>query len=273
MPGRQLWTDADGVRVRYFLAGQGPPVLLLHGLGEAAIVWHANVDVMASRHTVIALDIPGHGASDKPEWRYSLEKSTQFLLAFLDALQLDRVSLVGNSMGGLMSLAVALDHPERVHKLVLVDTAGLGREVASFLRLMSVPVVGELMARPTEGSVRWTLRRMFYDRGFVTPQFVEALHQERRIPGNKGSMLRILRYGVNIFGMRPHALLASRLPQLKASTLTLWGRQDTIFPASHADQASLLPNNRLHTFDECGHWPHIEKREEFNRLVLEFLRV
>jgi len=190
----------------------------------------------------------------------------------MDASGFDQVSLVGNSMGGLMALALTLEHPQRVHKLILVDSAGLGRQVAGFLRLMSIPAMGELMARPTRDSVKWTLRRIFYDYAFATPQFIEALYQERRIPGNKQAMLKILRYGVNFFGLRPHALLSNRLPCVKAPTLVLWGQQDTIFPASHARHAAgLLPGAQLHTFDQCGHWPHIEKQEEFNQLVLDFL--
>jgi 4,5:9,10-diseco-3-hydroxy-5,9,17-trioxoandrosta-1(10),2-diene-4-oate hydrolase len=230
------------------------------------------MDALASHHTVIALDLPGHGASDKPDWRYSLEKSTGFLIAFMDALQLDRVSLVGNSMGGLMALAVVLEQPERLHRLILVDSAGLGREIAGFLRLMSIPVVGEIMARPTRGGVRWTLHRMFHDDSFATPQFIEALYQERRVPGNKQAMLRILRYGANLFGLRPHAFLARRLSEVKTPTLVAWGRQDTIFPVSHAAKAAvLLPHSHLQIYDQCGHWPHIEKQQEFNPLVLNFL--
>jgi len=272
MPGQELRTRAGGINVRYYAIGQGPPILLLHGLGEAAIVWFANMEDLASNHTVIALDLPGHGASDKPQWRYSLEKSTEFLMAFMDTLELDRVSLVGNSMGGLMSLAVALNHPDRVHKLVLVDTAGLGREIAGFLRWMSIPAVGELMARPSRGGVRWVLHRIFYDHAFATQQLTEALYQERRLAGNKQAMLRILRYGVNFLGLKPSAMLANRLPQVKAPTLVVWGRQDAIFPVAHTRKAaSLLPNARLQIYDQCGHWPHIEKHQQFNRLVLDFL--
>ena len=272
MPGTEEWVQAADARIRYYRMGEGPPVILLHGLGEAAVVWYSNMEPLSDGHSVYALDLPGHGASDKPNWSYSLEQSVDFLGAFMDALGLERASLVGNSMGGLLALALALERPQRVDRLVLEDSAGLGREVAWFLRLMSVPGLGELMSRQRREGVKWVLRKIFYNRSFATERLVDLLHREQSRPGNKAAMLRILRRGISIAGMKRPMILTGRLHQLEAPTLVVWGRQDIIFPATHGERAAeLLPNGRLEVFDHCGHWPHIEVNQAYNKLLLDFL--
>jgi pimeloyl-ACP methyl ester carboxylesterase len=272
MPGRELWTRAHGAKVRYFRLGDGPPVVLIHGLGESSLVWCSNMEALASRHTVIALDLPGHGASDKPPGAYSLEVMLEFLTDFMDSLELQRPSLVGNSMGGLVSLSVGLDRPERVDKLVLANSAGLGREVAAFLRLLSLPVLGEFMALPKQQGIRFVMSRFPNTDDDMTEAFVTALFEERKRPGNTAAMLRMLRAGVNLLGVKPWAVLTSRLSELRVPTLLLWGRQDAIFPVKHAYRAAkLIPRARLKVFENCGHWPQRDARKDFNRLVLQFL--
>ncbi len=272
MPGAEEWITAAGVRVRCYRAGTGPPLLLLHGLGEAAAVWYGNVTPLAKERSVYAMDLPGHGASDKPDWSYTLEEGVNFLQAFLDVLGLERVSLIGNSMGGLLAMAFALEHPRRVDRLALEDSAGLGREVAWFLRVMSLPGLGEALARQNRKSVRWLLRRVFHSRSFATERLLELLYRERNWPGNKEAMLRMLRRGVSIAGMKPSVILTDRLRELQAPTLVFWGLHDAIFPVAHGQRAAeLLPNGRLEVFKRCGHWPHIEANQPFNRLALDFL--
>ena len=272
MPGREQWVEVLGVTVRYFCLGEGPPVVLIHGLGEAAVVWYGNVESLATQFSTYALDLPGHGASDKPDWDYSLEETVDFLIAFMDALNLERASLVGNSLGGLIALATALAHPCRVERLVLEDCAGLGREIAWFLRLMTVPYLGELLARPAKKGLRWFLERIFHSSGFATEALVEALHWERRRPGNTAAMLQILRKGVSLRGVKSSFILTQKLAKLEAPTLLVWGRQGRILPAFHGERAApVVPQGRLTVFDHCGHWPHIEVQERFNDLLLDFL--
>ena len=271
MPGAEEWVQAAGSRVRYFRLGEGPPLILLHGLGEGSVVWYCNMEPLASHYSVYALDLPGNGVSDDSHWTVPLGQSVEFLLAFMDALGLEQTSLVGNSMGGLLALAAALEHPQRVDHLVLEDSAGLGRAMSWFLRLMTVPVLGELMARPSRRGVRWLLRHVFYDSSLGAEELVDLLYRERRRPGNKEAMLRLLRNGATIRGVKRSVILTDRLRDLKASTLVVWGRQDPVFPAAHAERAvRLLPHGRLAVFDRCGHWPHIEASQAFNGLLLEF---
>lgn len=272
MPGAEKWVTAAETRVRYYQAGSGPPLILLHGLGEAAVIWYTNMEPLARGNTVYAPDLPGHGASEEPPWEYSLEGSIRFLEEFLDALGLERSSLVGNSMGGLIALALALERPQRVNRLALEDSAGLGREVAGFLRFMSLPILGELLISNRPNATQWVLQQVFHNRAHVTERLVELIHEERSRPGNSAAMLKMLRVGVSLLGMKPELNLTSRLGELQTPTMVFWGREDRIFPLAHGKRAAqLIPGGQLRVFEQCGHWPHLEMSQVFNRALLEFL--
>ena len=272
MSGVEKWVTAADTRVRYFQAGSGPPLILLHGLGEAAVIWYTNVDPLARGYTVYVPDLPGHGASDEPPWQYSLEGSVHFLEEFMNALGLQRASLVGNSLGGLIALALALEHPQRVRRLVLEDAAGLGREVAGFLRIMSVPMLGEFLVSHRPDATQWVLRRVLHNRAHVTDRLVSLIHEERSRPGNSAAMLKMLRAGVSLLGIKPSINLTPRLGELQVPTMVFWGSEDRIFPLAHGQRAArLMPEGRLRIFEKCGHWPHLEVSQVFNRALLDFL--
>ena len=272
MPGAEQRVQLRDGETRYFRLGEGPPLILLHGLGEASVVWFDNIAPLAASYTVYAVDLPGHCGTFKPLWDRPLEQSVQFMVDFMDALDIPTASMLGNSMGGMLALATALQHPQRVDRLVLEGSAGLGREIAWFLRLMTLPLVGEALARPSRAAVRRLLQRVFYNHAFSTQALVEALYETRRLPGNRRSLLFMLRGGVSIRGVRPAVVFTDQLPRLDTPVLLVWGRNDLIFPVPHAERAvRLLPNAKMAVFDHCGHWPHVEVCRAFNRLVLDFL--
>lgn len=272
MPGSEERLRLRDGEVRYFRMGEGPPLLLLHGLGEGSIVWFDNIAPLAKSHTVFALDLPGHGESYKPLWERPLHQAVEFLSEFMDALGIAKASLVGNSLGGLLAIAMTLKHPYRIHRLVLENSAGLGREVAWFLRLISIPVLGEILASPSRTGIRRLLNMILHHRSVWPEALVEELFKIRRVHGNKESMLFMLRNGVSVRGVKPHILLTEHLHTIKTEVLVIWGRNDPLFPVSHAERAAkILPHSRLEVFTECGHWPHLEVRDEFNHLVSDFL--
>jgi pimeloyl-ACP methyl ester carboxylesterase len=136
--------EVEGLPTRYLTAGEGPPLLLLHGVGDDALDWRWVMPALASYHRVYAPDLPGSGNSAKPLPDYSPAFFTRFVGALLDALEVDRAAVVGNSLGSLVSLRLALSTPERVTALGLVDSAGLGREVTYALRSLALPGYGKL---------------------------------------------------------------------------------------------------------------------------------
>jgi len=271
MPGYEEFVQLRDGSVRFFRLGNGPPLILLHGLGEGSIVWFSNITSLAESHTVYALDLPGHGETYKPVWHLPLTQGVQFLVEFMDAVDIDSTSVVGNSMGGLLALAATLQYPQRVDRLVLESSAGLGKEIAWFLRFMTLPLIGELMSRPSRVATRHLLHRIFYDPVFCTEELVDELYRVRTILGNKESMLFMLRNGVALRGVKSDVLLTDQLSLVDTKVLLLCGQNDLIFPVAHAEQACrAFPNARLEIFSKCGHWPHVEVCKQFNRIVKDF---
>jgi 4,5:9,10-diseco-3-hydroxy-5,9,17-trioxoandrosta-1(10),2-diene-4-oate hydrolase len=216
----------------------------------------------------------GFGRSDKPLVRPSLPFGAQFVSDFMETQHIERASVIGHSMGGAISLQFALQFPDKLEKLVLEDAAGLGKEMATFFRLFSIPIVGELLSRPSHWGTAWLLKQLVHDPVVITDDMVELYYELATLPGAQRSFLSTLRVGVNILGQRPQFVrsLGGNLDKISCPTLVIWGRQDRITPMLHAQVAKNgIPNAELHIFDSCGHGSHFEHPEEFNRLVLEFL--
>ncbi len=267
-----LIAESHGNRISYIHAGSGPPVILIHGLGGSTLVWQRNIEALAQRYSVYAIDMPGHGYSDNPALGYGLEAARKYIAGFMDAMNIQKASFVGNSAGGLAAISFTINHPERVDKLVIVDGAGLGQELAGFLKVLSVPLVGEILARPSVGSMRALLRALIYDQTKVPMGLAEEMANVRRLPGRKLALLKYLRLGANARGQKRNVIQSPDLSKISVPTLVVWGRNDFLVPVAHAERtAKAIPGARLHIFDSCGHWPQLEKSEEFNNLLREFL--
>ena len=264
--------EVNGLDVHYAIAGEGPPVVLLHGLGASHVTWQENIEPLAERFTVYAVDIPGHGDSVKIGVEYTMDSGIALVLGFLDAIGAPAAALAGSSMGGLIALHTALEHPGRVTHLVLINTAGFGREMAPYLRLMTLPLVGELLEGPPRRSAR-AMMMLVFGRGKEYPvELFEELVRTRSLPGGKDAVLKSLRHGANIFGMKRRHVLVDRLPELQMPLMIVWGARDPVFPPSHAHRAVAAAHDaRLLYLPGVGHWPQMEYSEKFNRLMLRFL--
>lgn len=176
-------------------------------------------------------------------------------------------TLIGNSAGGLLAALCALSYPEQ---LVLVNTAGLGRELSWFLRLASLPFIGELLYTPNVRSTRNLAKSVFYDPRSVNDDVVNELVAVRNLPEAKMAVLKGLRSGIGPLGLRKYMMVLPKLRGLERPLLLVWGREDRIIPVSHAYKAArVLPHCELHVIPHCGHWPQMERPAEFNRLVLD----
>ena len=276
--GPETWAahglaESVRIRVRYLAEGKGSPVVLAHGLGASLAVWDENIQALAARHAVYAVDLPGYGKSDKPEGlAYDAVAGAHFLARFMDGLSLPSAALVGNSAGGLITAIFATLYADRVDRLVLVGPAGLGRPVAWFLRLASLPLLGELLHIPSVRNPENLIRSVFYRPRPLRPELLNELAWGRNLPDAKRANLRALRSAVGVRGMRRQMMVLHKLQEYRRPLLVLWGREDRIIPASHArDLTVALPNAAVHVIPECGHWPQLEKPEAFNPLVLKFL--
>lgn len=264
------------IDTRYWVLGQGSPLLLIHGLGASCDYWRYNVRALSQGCRVYAFDLPGFGRSYRRIDDYSLAFAGEFVAAFLDRLGVDRISLAGNSLGSAVSLQFAVQYSHRLEKLVLVSSGGLGRELHLSYRLLKIPLLGELMAWAwsTRPGMRLTLRSIVYDSQVMTEGFVDQMVELARLPGAKEMLLSVARVGIDLRGQNMQLLepILHRVPEIEAPILIIWGAQDPIIPVAHARVAhQLTKNSQLHILDRCGHVPQIEKPEEFNQLVLDFL--
>jgi 4,5:9,10-diseco-3-hydroxy-5,9,17-trioxoandrosta-1(10),2-diene-4-oate hydrolase len=269
------YIQIGSINTRYWSAGnQGDPIILLHGGGSSIEVWSYNIQALAQHHRVFAFDMVGSGLSDKPVVPYSLDYQLQFLNTFLDTFDIQEASLIGNSMGGSIALKFALQSPERVQKLGLVSSFGLGREIDFSDRLLAAfPAIANLIPASRNG-VRMVLNSCVYDPKSVPEDWIELSFQRFNLPGRKEALMSLLSTNLDFWGVRREVFspIVQRLDQIEAPTLIIWGKQDTIIPVSHADVAARrILHSRLHIFEHCGHWAQVEYPKEFNQLVLEFL--
>ncbi len=264
----------DGMNVHYVQAGSGPVVLMVHGVGASQVAWRRNIAPLADAgFTAIALDLPGHGDSDKPKnIEYDPIAAVHFLAHFLDALKVDRASMMGNSGGGLVAASFALEYPDRTDRLILVAPGGLAQDVSLFLRLLSVPVVGEIIYNPWMHNTVGMSKQLFYSPPSFPRDVLEELDRVQSMPGATRAALRSIRSSINYRGMMDRRLVIDRLGSLTAPLLTVWGENDQLIPVSHVQAVrQVVPHGLVRTFPECGHWPQMEKAAEFNPLIIEFL--
>lgn len=248
-------------------------VILLHGGGGSIEFWLYNISALAQYHRVYAVDMVGSGRSDKPSASYSLTYQAQFIKDFMGTLGIESATLVGNSMGGGAALQFALMFPQQVNKLVLVDSLGLGKEIALGIRLATLPFVCQLL-RPSRRLLVSMLRHNFYNPTLIPKEWLEIRYPIFVLPDRKQALFALAQMNFNLFGVRPQVYrpIMDKLAAIAAPTLIIWGKQDRILPVAHAHiAAKAIPKAHLHIFDPCGHHPHLERPQEFNTLVLEFL--
>jgi len=267
------YVNVNGTKIRYLAMGSGPKVLLLHGFGGFLETWAFNIPPLSKRYQVYAIDLPGHGLSDKPRRYYNTAFAIESASDIMAALDINQAILIGHSLGGAVSINIALSLPERVTKLVLINSASLSRTLPWLYRLCSVPVFGNiLMSLAVEPALERSLKRLFYDSPALSDEMKDIILKNSSQPGVRETLLRILKQNTGLRGPRPEAILIDKLPQLRVPALFVHGAQDRVFPLEYVrDAFNMVPNSRVRVFDQCGHCPHIEKAIEFNKTVMEFL--
>ncbi|WP_409331764.1 alpha/beta fold hydrolase [Trujillonella humicola] len=267
--------------LRAFLrAGSGPPLLLIHGIGNNAQTWAEVIGPLAEQHTVIAPDLLGHGDSDKPRGDYSIAGYANGMRDLLSVLDVEQVTVVGHSLGGGVALQFAYQFPERCQRLVLVGSGGLGPELSATLRAATLPGAELVLTglAGASGALRaglWAVEGVGRVTGWKQARDLaeagEALLALKDVEARR-AFLRTLRSVVDARGQAVTALdrlyLADAVPML-----VIWGSRDPIVPTSHADAVRrLVPSARVEVFEGAGHWPHIDDPQRFCRVLAAFLR-
>ncbi len=265
-----------GRPVTYAAAGAGPVLLLVHGMGGGYENWREVIGPLARRYTVIAPDLPGHGASAPSNGDYSIGAHAAVLRDLLHALGHERATLVGHSLGGGIAMQLAYQFPEVAERLVLVASGGLGPEVSLVLRAAAVPG-SELWINATARTASWlgpaVGRGLAAVRLRPSPDIAEVARGYASLadPGRRAAFLATLRSVINVGGQRIDAsdllYLTARVP-----TLIVWGARDAVIPVSHGERAhEAIPGSRLEIFDDVGHIPQLAAPARFVAVLERFL--
>ena len=265
----------QGHRLAYLDEGQGPPLILIHGYGGSMWQWEYQ-QALAAHFRVITLDVIGSGLSDKPDLDYRPDVFIESVRAFMDVLGLSTATLVGNSMGAGIAIGMALSHPQRVERLVLIDglpdrvrerlvSPLMRRAVDSHLPGWLVRVGNWLV--PSAGTKR-ILKEIVYNHALLTPAVLDRSNRNRQRPNLIAPLLSI-RDSLPLW----EGQFATRFHEIGQPTLILWGEQDRLFPPQVGrDLQAAIPQSRLMVLAEAGHIPQWEQPQAVNRYLLDFLK-
>ena len=252
-----------------------PTVVLLHGGGPGASAWSnfkSNIDPLAEHFHVLAVDQPGFGHSDKPtDHPQYFSHSADALRDLLDTLNIDRVHIVGNSLGGGVAVRFALSNPARAGALVLMGPGGVGLNLFHADPTEGVRNLGAFVRSPTKATLEKFVRTMVFDQKIVTEELIEERFAVASTPESLAAMAAM---GASFAGADwEMGMLWRELHSLRSRVLLVWGREDRVNPLDGALVAlKTIPRAQLHVFGGCGHWAMIEKTDEFNALTMQFLK-
>lgn len=272
------YVETRGARIRYHETGdpQAPPVVLLHGIGRSLEDWLPQHPHLSDDHRVISLDMPGFGLSQRMPETTTLATLAGGVWAALDALDVrGPVHLMGNSLGGAVSMRMLADDPGRVATLTLANSAGFGKEVTFALRMLAVPFLGRpLLGRIDPRVARRVERSLFADRALVTDERVAMAVRIGRQPDFAAVYLEVAKALGGFRGIAAgwRSELLKQVAEQPRPTMVVWGDRDLILPCAHLAAAqAALPHAQSHLFPDTGHMPQLERPAEFAALVRPML--
>ncbi len=248
----------DGRDVHYYTAGTGEPVVVIHGGGGDARTWSHNITELAGKYTVYAPDLPGYGGSQALTGKYYIPELSDFVDRFASALGLEKFNLMGHSLGGGVALNYALKFPQKISKLVLVSSLCLGRDIAFWVRLLSIPALLKSLGSIVTGVfklITWAIKVLLLPIEFIVPLSPAAMIVGGSISTFKEQTL----------------VLANRLSDLVMPTLVVWGGRDPVVPVRHAYAAAqVIPDCQVKVFRKRGHNVHRDELKQFSSIITGF---
>lgn len=286
-PAHIKFIDIDGIRTRYFEKGDGPPLVLLHGgamgSGSSLGVFSQNLDPLAESFRVIALDKIGHGHTDNPpsDDDYTIETMTRHARAFIRALGLDNVNLIGQSRGAFNGMTICLDEPELICGFVLCNSASMVPGVAAIPAYSKKVRASAPYEAGTKDWVRYRTEVMSFSNAHITDDYIDAWHEIYHLPKSKVAREKMKTLGPGRFEPSVDAAKEREITRIRGGalavpTLVHWGKNDRSAPLDPDGIAvfNLLSENyaevSLHVVNEAGHFGFKEKAQEFNTLVRGF---
>jgi len=262
----------DGKKVHYVEKGNGKPIILIHGYLYHTVMWKKNIDALAEKFKVYAIDLWGWGYSERlKKTEYSFELYGKQVTDFMDALKIKKATLVGQSMGGGIAVYVAAHYPERVDRLILVDPAVIPYPMTIIGRIYQLPFIGEFFnAIPGNALLENNIKTIwFYDKNKVTEEYTKEVLQPICIKGSYAGAMYILR---NVLKEPYVEREANLLAKMHKPILIIHGREDKAIPLDRSEALNdLWKGSKLVIFEKAGHSPHEEYPERFNKVAVDFL--
>lgn len=282
-PNRLDWTPSlspetvqiKGYTIFYIVKGEGEPLLLIHGYGAGMWVWEKQIDILSQFYRVYALDLIGHGFSDRPKIDYTPEAYIQFLRDFMDGVGIGRATLIGNSMGAGIAWSVASLFPERVEKLILISSIPpdvLDRvrndSFRTLVAIRKIPFLPSLIiGSRNKKSIKWILEECVSDVTLITPLILNRQYLLSRIEGTTWCLYSTFKNAEDALKLKGY------LSRISHPTLLLWGERDLIFPLSVGeDLHRTISGSKLWIVEKSGHIPMWETPEKVNEAILSFLK-
>ena len=269
--------DYQGIKINYYEAGQGPPVLLLHGFGGCAYTWRYLIPPLAVAHRVLTLELKGYGLSDKPrDGHYAVADQADIVAEFIRRQDLHDLVIMGHSMGGGVALMTYLklqqDDPGRIIKLVLIDSAGYPQKLPWFIRLAKIPGANILAALlPPRFAAALVLKKCYYHKDQITEEQIDTYAYYGSLPGAQEAISQTAKQLV-LKDKEMEALIA-QYRTIQVPVLLIWGVEDEVVPLNVALNFTRdLPNAQLVPLRRCGHIPPEEEPEATRQAIMDFLK-
>lgn len=272
------FAETKNGKIHYHEAGEGPVLLLIHGSGPGVSGWAnfgANLDFFAPNFRCLIIDLPGYGQSDAVEGNPVIE-CVAGCVNLLDALDIAKAHVIGNSLGGIVGGFLAAHHAARVDKFVTIG--GLGMNLFSPFPCEGLNLLSEFVEDPTREKIISWLRSMVFDQSIVTEELIETRFKTALEPMTLATS-RVMYAKATMQGMaaafrgQDAVQRVAHLGSITAPTLITWGRDDRVTPVDMMlIPMRVIPNAEVHIFPNCGHWAMIERKAEFESLVLAFLQ-
>ena len=265
----------NGHVIFYVVKGEGKPLLLIHGYGAGMWVWEKQIDVLCQSCRVYALDLIGHGFSDRPKIPYTPETYIHFFKDFMDGVGIEKATLIGNSMGGGIAWGMAILHPERVDRLILIDCVPpdvlhqvKNESFRALAVIKDIPILPYLaIAARGKHSMKWVLFECVSDSRRITPEVVNRQYQLSKIKGTTWVLYSTLRHAKEALKLK------DQLSMIRSPALFIWGEKDLIFPP-HVGEVlhQTVSGSKFLRMEGSGHIPMWETPDEVNQAILDFLR-
>lgn len=270
-PYRQIQLSTNLATRVLDTGGDGPVVVLIHGLAASIEIWERIIPRLAKTCRVIAFDLPGYGEAERPDAAYDAPFFVAQLLAVMDALSLERAHLVGSSLGASLIVRFSEHNLDRIETAVLAAPGGFGRGVHPFLRVPTLPIIGYQMGRPLKPTNIFAVKLAMADQCNATSDLINMVDRYSKMPGGHRAFVRTLKAVIGPFGVKDRESFEEQAQRLNRPTFVVWGKQDRLFSHRQSDRAmQLLPNAKLLLLDQCGHYPQWEQADPFSSAIERF---